>query len=137
MQTLPTFDSNAALMQARLRVSGKFLRVGDEKVRLRGISYGPFRPNSAGFPFPEDSRLTSDLEHLSVLKFDTIRLYDSPSDHLLSEAQRLGLRDCQRKGLLGSTRWGRCRCTRQLLFGHVRGATLGQVCARWSLLGLD
>lgn len=92
MPIRPTFDQNAALIQARLRVSGKFLRVGEEKVRLRGISYGPFRPNAAGAPFPEDSRLTSDLEHLWALKFDTVRLYDPPSDHLLSEAQRLGLR---------------------------------------------
>jgi hypothetical protein len=92
MPPSPTFDQNAALEQARLRVSGKFLRVGDEKVRLRGISYGPFRPNAAGAPFPEDSRLTSDLEHLWALKFDTVRLYDPPNDHLLSEAQRLGLR---------------------------------------------
>lgn len=92
MPTHPAFDPNAALMPARLRVSGKFLRIGDAKVRLRGISYGPFRPNTAGAPFPEDSQLTSDFEHLSVLKFDTVRLYDSPSDHLLSEAQRLGLR---------------------------------------------
>ena len=92
MPTRPAFDPNAALMPARLRVSGKFLRIGDAKVRLRGISYGPFRPNTAGAPFPEDSQLTSDLEHLGTLQFDTIRLYDSPSDHLLKEAQRLGLR---------------------------------------------
>ncbi len=92
MPTRPTFDQNAALIQARLRVSGKFLRVGEEKVRLRGISYGPFRPNATGDPFPEDSRLTCDLEHLWALKFDTVRLYDPPSKHLLSEAQRLGLR---------------------------------------------
>ena len=92
MPTQPTSDPNAALIQARWRVSGKFLRVGEKKVRLRGCSYGPFRPNAAGAPFPEDNRLSSDLEHLLVLQFDTIRLYDPPSDHLLREAQRLGLR---------------------------------------------
>jgi hypothetical protein len=91
MPTRPAFDPNAALMPARLRVSGKFLRIGDAKVRLRGISYGPFHPNTAGAPFPEDSQLTSDLEHLGTLQFDTIRLYDPPSDHLLKEAQRLSL----------------------------------------------
>ena len=92
MPTQPTSDPNAALIQARWRVSGKFLRVGEKKVRLRGCSYGPFRPNAAGAPFPEDNRLSSDLEHLLALQFDTIRLYDPPSDHLLREAQSVGLR---------------------------------------------
>lgn len=92
MPPCPTFDQNDASQVSRLRVSGKFLRVGDEKVRLRGISYGPFRPNSTGAPFPEDACLTNDLEHLSARQFDTVRLHHPPSSQLLNEAERLGLR---------------------------------------------
>ncbi len=73
-------------------MAGKFLRVGDDKIILRGISYGPFRPNADGEPFPEPARLSLDLAHLHELGFDTVRLYDPPSDRLLSEAQRLGLK---------------------------------------------
>ncbi|MCX6857633.1 MAG: glycosyltransferase [Verrucomicrobia bacterium] len=92
MSPLPTAQPNAASEQARLRVSGKFLRVGAEKVSLKGISYGPFRPNAQGAPFPEELRLTADLEHIAALGFDTVRLYDPPTEAVLSLAEKLGLR---------------------------------------------
>lgn len=75
----------------RLRVAGKFLRRGQSKVLLKGVSYGPFQPNSRNEPFPEDSRLVTDLTHIHALGFNTIRLYHPPSEALLREATRLGL----------------------------------------------
>jgi O-antigen biosynthesis protein len=92
MSSSPCSPPNAAPEQARLRVSGKFLRVGGEKVSLKGVSYGPFRPNAQGEPFPDEPQLTADLEHISALGFDTLRLYDPPSEALLRLAERLGLR---------------------------------------------
>lgn len=73
-------------------MAGKFFRDGAGKAFLRGISYGPFRPNAQGEPFPEPEVLASDLAHIKAMGFDTVRLYDLPSEPLLSAAQSLGLR---------------------------------------------
>jgi GT2 family glycosyltransferase len=88
----PETSKTALLEVGWLRVAGKFLRQGGSKVFLRGISYGPFRPNSRGEPWPEAERLRLDLEHITSLGFDTVRLYHPPDDELLRTARRLGLK---------------------------------------------
>jgi len=37
----------------RTQVKGKFIFVGDEKLYLRGVTYGPVRPKDAGECYPE------------------------------------------------------------------------------------
>lgn len=71
--------------------AGKFFRRGEEKTFPRGISYGPFRPNSRSEPFPDDPQLAADLADIQRLGFDTVRLYHPPTEALLKEAVRLGL----------------------------------------------
>lgn len=88
--TAPAPAFNAA--GTSLVTAGKFFRRGDEKILPRGISYGPFRPNSSGEPFPEDVRLVADLMHIQHLGFDTVRLYHPPTEALLKEVARLGLK---------------------------------------------
>jgi hypothetical protein len=80
--------------QAAMVSAGKFFRLGAEgaKVSLRGISYGPFRPNSRGEGFPEDAQLATDLAQIRQMGFDTVRLYTPPSEVLLTEAVKLGLK---------------------------------------------
>ena len=98
LQVLPSMilcpeTSPTALFEVGwLRVAGKFLRQGGSKVFLRGISYGPFRPNSRGEPWPEVERLSLDLDHIASLGFDTVRLYHPPDEELLGNALRLGLK---------------------------------------------
>lgn len=70
---------------------GKFFRRGDEKTFPRGISYGPFRPNSRSEPFPDDTQLAADLADIQRLGFNTVRLYHPPTEALLNGAVRLGL----------------------------------------------
>lgn len=76
----------------RLTVGGKWLRAGAEKWLMRGVSYGPFRPNSRGEPFPEDAPLRADLTHIGQLGFNTVRLYELPSPAVIQAATSLGLR---------------------------------------------
>lgn len=77
---------------APVAAEGKFFRQKGRKISFRGVCYGPFRPNSRNEPFPEDSRLSADFDHVRSMGFDTIRLYHPPSDFLLAEAVRTGLR---------------------------------------------
>ena len=40
----------------RPRVSGKFFYAGDEKLYVKGVSYGPSSPAADGAPFPGNAR---------------------------------------------------------------------------------
>ncbi len=73
--------------------AGKFLRLEDGTPHfMRGVSYGPFKPNSRSEPFPEDAQLTADLRHIVALGFNTVRLYELPTEAVLREVEALGLR---------------------------------------------
>lgn len=87
--SLPT-PSPAA--PAAITVAGKWLRAGGGRWHLRGVAYGPFRPNSRGEPFPEDSLLAEDFARIARLGFNTVRLYQPPSEAVLSAAEARGLR---------------------------------------------
>ncbi|WP_166647354.1 glycosyltransferase [Prosthecobacter fusiformis] len=76
----------------RLTTGGKWLHAGREKWLLKGVSYGPFRPNSRGEPFPEDAVLKKDLEHIRRLGFNALRIYELPTSPMLQAATNLGLR---------------------------------------------
>jgi glycosyltransferase involved in cell wall biosynthesis len=69
----------------RLSVDGKFLRVGDRRVFLRMVTYGPF-PDG----WPAD--FSSDFLRIRDAGFDCLRLYDWPTKALLDEAETAGLR---------------------------------------------
>lgn len=77
----------------RVVTAGKFLQLADgAPFFMRGISYGPFKPNSRDEPFPEDARLVADLRHIASLGFNTVRIYELPTPVVLQEAEALGLR---------------------------------------------
>ena len=66
--------------------------LGEEKVELRGVSYGPFQPNSRGEHFPEDDGLGRDFAHIKRLGFNVVRIYELPTEAVLREARRHDLR---------------------------------------------
>lgn len=90
---LPSPQALPAILASRVATAGKYLQLADgTPFFLRGISYGPFAPNSQGEPFPEDERLIADLCHIASLGFNTVRIYELPTATLLSKAEALGLR---------------------------------------------
>ncbi len=62
------------------------------KVTLRGVTYGPFRPNAAGEPWPEPDQLQADIAHIAALGFNVIRIYEAPSPALLEACAAHDLR---------------------------------------------
>lgn len=76
----------------RIRTAGKFFRLAGEKLFIKGCSYGPFAPNSAGEPLPKRDRLRDDFAHMRALGANTIRIYFPPPVWLLDEALDHGLR---------------------------------------------
>ncbi|MBV6499732.1 MAG: hypothetical protein CJBNEKGG_02195 [Prosthecobacter sp.] len=91
MRLRPPSDAAHVPPGVPMAAEGKFFRQQGRKISLRGVCYGPFRRNSHGEPFPEDARLRADFDQIRQMGFDSVRLYEPPSDFLLSEAVRTGL----------------------------------------------
>jgi len=45
-------DRQVVGVQDRVRVDGKFLVRGNQRLRIQGVTYGPFPPNEDAEPFP-------------------------------------------------------------------------------------
>ena len=75
----------------RVKLSGKFFRLADDKFYVNGFSYGPFANNSQGEPLPERAQVRSDFAHMRELGANTIRVYFPPPTWLLDEALAQGL----------------------------------------------
>lgn len=75
----------------RARVDGKFLCRGEERHRIRGVTYGPFAPDAAGDPFPSPDRVREDLARMLDAGVNTLRTYHVPPAWLFDEADEQGL----------------------------------------------
>jgi GT2 family glycosyltransferase len=76
----------------RPRATGKFLYVGDEKLHVRGITYGTFRPDEDGAEFPAREVVEQDLAAMVDAGINAMRTYTVPPRWLLDAAQRHGIR---------------------------------------------
>ena len=70
----------------RLRVDGKFFARGGERLRLHGVTYGPFAPNDAGEPFPSPERVADDFARMRALGLNSLRTYHLPPRWVLDLA---------------------------------------------------
>ena len=75
----------------RVRRDGKFFRLGSDKFCVKGVTYGPFRPNRAGEPFPERAQARADLSQVLDLNGNCLRIYDVPPKWFMDLAQQIGL----------------------------------------------
>ena len=82
----PTLDGTAPT------ILGKFFFVGDHKLYLRGVSYGPFAVTAHGFPFPDERTLERDLALMRDLGANCLRTFTVPPRWLLDRAAAYGVR---------------------------------------------
>src|SRR5439155_16150607 len=75
----------------RPRVRGKFLFVGETKLYLRGVTYGPFRPDPDGGRYHTPEVAERDFRLMAAQGINAIRTYTVPPRWLLDVAQRHGL----------------------------------------------
>src|SRR5262249_2107667 len=92
LRPLPERAPAPALHGAPIAVSGKFFFVGDHKVYVRGVSYGPFGTSRHGFPFPSEDVLETDFRLMAELGANTLRTFTLPPRWLLDRAAEHGLR---------------------------------------------
>jgi O-antigen biosynthesis protein len=75
----------------RPTVRGKFLFVGEEKLCVRGVTYGTFRPGRSGELFPSRQAVARDFEAMAANGLNAVRTYTVPPRWLLDEAAGNGL----------------------------------------------
>jgi O-antigen biosynthesis protein len=76
----------------RPRVTGKFLYAGDEKLWVKGVTYGTFWPGSDGSQYGDPKVVDNDFAAMTANGINTVRTYTVPPRWLLDAAQRHGLR---------------------------------------------
>lgn len=77
---------------ARVVARGKYLFEGAQKYFVRGVSYGPFAPNSRGERYPEPERAAADFALMRQLGANLIRVYVPPPPWMIEAAAKAGLR---------------------------------------------
>ena len=76
----------------RVRVRAKFFFQGEHKWFLKGITYGPFRPDAAGDFVGDPEKLRADLALMRGLGVNTLRIYHVPPRWFLDILAEHGLR---------------------------------------------
>jgi O-antigen biosynthesis protein len=94
----------AALKRERVRIDGKFFRLGGAKYFPKGVTYGPFPPNAAGETFPDKEQAAADFASIKALGANLLRVYTTPPHWLLDLAVEHDLR------LLVDVPWNKHLC---------------------------
>jgi O-antigen biosynthesis protein len=74
-----------------VRVAGKWLYAGSERVLVRGVTYGTFAPHQ-GEPFPCPDQAEADFAQMAAAGVNAVRTYSVPPAWLLDLAHSAGLR---------------------------------------------
>jgi O-antigen biosynthesis protein len=71
----------------RIVPDGKHLRRGEASFRVKGVTYGSFRPRSDGALFPEPERARQDFAAIAAAGLNTVRTYTLPTPDLWDAAE--------------------------------------------------
>jgi O-antigen biosynthesis protein len=76
----------------RPTVKGKFLYAGDDKLYVRGVTYGAFRPDAAGNEYHDSDLIERDFAQMAANGINAVRIpHTTPPRSLLDAAARHGL----------------------------------------------
>ena len=87
----PSSLSAPFAVDGRVRVRGKFIFRGEDKVYIRGVTYGTFRPREDGSEYPDPDVVEQDFAMMAANGLNTVRTYTVPPRWLLDTAQNHGL----------------------------------------------
>ena len=79
-------------LSVRVHAAGKFFELDARRWLLKGLTYGPFAPNSDGDHLPEMPRLAADFRQLRALGANCVRIYHEPFVAFLDLALQHDLR---------------------------------------------
>src|SRR3989441_9175274 len=77
----------------RPHVRGKFMFADDQKLFVRGVTYGAFHPDANGREYQNLAAVERDFAHMAASGFNAVRIpHTIPERPLLDAARRHGLR---------------------------------------------
>ncbi len=80
-----------AALSGRVRVDGKFFARQGQRLRIQGVTYGPFAPDADGQPFPCRAQVLKDFALMRQAGVNAFRTYHLPPEWLLDLADTQGL----------------------------------------------
>lgn len=86
-----TLEAEAERATQRPRVQGKFISLGENKFYVRGVTYGPFRPNAASCEYHDAEHVGRDFSQMAALGVNSVRTYTVPPRWFLDAAWQNGL----------------------------------------------
>lgn len=76
----------------RIAVQGKFLFASGRKFHIKGVTYGPFRPEADGCEYHTPEQVRNDFAQIAATGINCVRVYTVPPRWLLDAAAENGLR---------------------------------------------
>lgn len=77
---------------SRVKVDGKFFRLGEKKFHVKGVTYGPFALNERQEPFSSHEQTRQDFAQMQELGANLVRIYQPPPVWLLDLAAEFELK---------------------------------------------
>src|SRR5436190_17078225 len=75
----------------RVQVRGKSLSIDGRRMRINGVTYGPFALNATGEPFPAFERVQRDFDLMHATGINSIRTYHLPPEWVMEYADEAGI----------------------------------------------
>jgi GT2 family glycosyltransferase len=82
---------SAPAARPRVRVDGLGLSFEGKRLRLQGVTYGPFARNAAGEPLPDLEIVADDFDRMRDAGINAVRTYHVPPRWLLELAEEKGI----------------------------------------------
>ena len=75
---MPCAAPTTTTTMQRPRVAGKFLYAGADKLWIKGVTYGTFRPDAHGFNYPGPEVVRRDFAAMAAAGINAVRVYTLP-----------------------------------------------------------
>jgi O-antigen biosynthesis protein len=75
-----------------IRAAAKFFLEGDRKFFVKGVTYGPFRPDNEGHYLGTPERAARDLAQMREIGLNVVRIYHTPPRWFLDACAAAGMR---------------------------------------------
>ncbi len=106
----------------RIGAVAKFFFDGAEKFYLKGVTYGPFKPDAAGFYLGTPEQLGRDLAQMRSIGINVVRIYHAPPLWFLDQCASAGVRVLITLPWAKHIEFLRDRAGRQAIVDSVRAA---------------
>ena len=77
---------------SRIRAVAKFFFEGDRKFFIKGVTYGPFKPDAEGHYLGKPEQVDADLGQMRQIGINVLRIYHAPPRWFLDKCADAGMR---------------------------------------------